>query len=49
VVLDWVRFSRGHRGWFQPDGVHLTFPGAHAFARLFKQALPFAQPQPPAP
>jgi hypothetical protein len=49
VVLDWVKFSRGHGRWFQPDGVHLTFPGAHAFARLFKQALPFAEPPPPAP
>jgi hypothetical protein len=49
VVLDWVKFSRGRGSWFQPDGVHLTFSGAHAFARLFKQALPFAQPQPPAP
>jgi hypothetical protein len=46
VLLDWVRFSRGHGGWFQPDGCHLTFAGAHAFARLFKKALPFAQPSP---
>jgi hypothetical protein len=49
VVLDWVKFSRGHGSWFQPDHVHLTFPGARAFARLFKQALPLAEPQPPAP
>lgn len=47
LLLDWVKFSRGHGSWFQPDGCHLTFPGAHAFARLFKKALPFAQP--PAP
>ena len=47
VLLDWVRYSRGHGGWFQPDGCHLTFAGAHAFARLFKKALPFSQP--PAP
>ena len=47
VLLDWVKFSRGHGGWFQPDGCHLTFAGAHAFARLFKKALPYAQPKPP--
>jgi lysophospholipase L1-like esterase len=50
VLLDWVKFSRGHGRWFQPDGCHLTFAGARAFARLFKRALPFAQPPaPPAP
>jgi hypothetical protein len=43
-VLDWVAGSRGHRGWFQPDGVHLTFTGARAFARLFKRLLPVAAP-----
>jgi hypothetical protein len=41
-LLDWVRFSRGHGSWFQPDGCHLTFAGARAFARLFKQGLPYA-------
>jgi hypothetical protein len=43
-VLDWVRFSRGKGGWFQPDGTHLTFAGARAFARLHRQVLPFAAP-----
>jgi hypothetical protein len=47
VLLDWVRYSAGHGSWFQPDGLHLTYPGARAFARLFRRALPFAQPQPP--
>lgn len=42
VVLDWVKYSRGHGSWFQPDGVHLTFSGARAFARLFRRALPLA-------
>jgi hypothetical protein len=41
-LLDWVKYSRGHGSWFQPDGTHLTFSGAHAFARLFRKALPFA-------
>jgi len=34
-LLDWVRFSSGHPGWFQPDGLHLTLSGAEAMARLF--------------
>ncbi|MEK6278007.1 MAG: hypothetical protein AABM29_08345 [Actinomycetota bacterium] len=42
-VLDWVNFSEGHSGWFQPDGLHLTFPGAAAFAKLFRKALPLAE------
>ena len=46
-VLDWVAFSRGHGDWFQPDGLHLTFAGADAFARLLRQALAWAAP--PAP
>src|SRR5215211_3380961 len=33
-VLDWVHYSAGHSSWFQPDGLHLTFSGAKAFARL---------------
>ena len=42
VVLDWVKYSRGHGSWFQPDGTHLTFKGARQFAKLLSQALPFA-------
>ena len=38
-LLDWPNFSNGHPGWFQPDGLHLTFPGAAAFARLISKAL----------
>jgi hypothetical protein len=43
-VLDWVRRSRGHGSWFQPDGLHLTYSGALNFARLFKHVLKFADP-----
>ncbi len=43
VLLDWVAYSAGHRDWFQPDGLHLTFAGADAFARLLRQALPYAR------
>jgi hypothetical protein len=43
-VLDWPRFSRGHRGWFQPDHLHLTYSGAAAYARLMGRLIPFARP-----
>jgi hypothetical protein len=43
VLLDWVAYSAGHADWFQPDGLHLTFDGADGFARLLKQALPYAR------
>jgi hypothetical protein len=41
-VLDWVHYSAGHPSWFQPDGLHLTFSGAKAFARLLKKLVPLA-------
>ena len=43
-VFDWVRLARGHGSWFQPDGLHLTFRGAHHFARLLGRAIPWAYP-----
>jgi hypothetical protein len=46
-VLDWVRYSAGHSSWFQPDGLHLTFSGAKAFARLLKKLIPLAATRPP--
>jgi hypothetical protein len=45
-VLDWVHYSAGHSSWFQPDGLHLTFSGAKAFARLLKKLIPLASPHP---
>ena len=47
-VLDWVAFSAGQGSWFQPDGLHLTFAGAAAFARLLATALPLGAPSPTA-
>jgi len=41
-VLDWVAYSSGHPEWFQPDGLHLTFNGAHAFTRLLRKLIPLA-------
>ena len=38
-LLDWVDYSSGHSGWFQPDGLHLTFEGAAGFADLLKKPL----------
>jgi hypothetical protein len=52
VVLDWVAYSAGHPGWFQPDGLHLTLSGAAAFASLIASVRPLASeprslPEPP--
>jgi hypothetical protein len=41
-VLYWVHYSAGHSSWFQPDGLHLTFSGAKALARLLKKLIPLA-------
>ena len=43
-LLDWVNYSAGHGGWFQPDGVHLTTTGAQAFTGFLKRALKWAYP-----
>ncbi len=43
VLLDWVDYSSGHGEWFQPDGLHLTFPGADAFAALLSKSLRYAK------
>jgi hypothetical protein len=45
-VLDWVTYSAGHGSWFQPDGLHLTFPGAVVFAHFLARALPLAAAPP---
>ncbi len=38
-LVDWYHASKGHRGYFVADGVHLTFKGAHIMAELIKSAL----------
>lgn len=43
VLLDWVRYSAGKGSWFQPDGLHLTFAGAAAYAQLIAKSAPFAR------
>ena len=43
VLLDWVKYSSGQSGWFAGDGLHLTYTGAAAYARLMGKALPWAR------
>ena len=43
-LLDWVRYSAGRSGWFQADGIHLTFAGAAGFAHMLAKATPYAKP-----
>ena len=37
TVADWYSISKDHDEWFVSDGIHLTKPGAKAFAELIKQ------------
>ena len=41
-VIDWVRFSRGHGGWFGGDGIHLTYTGVDKYVRCIRRSLRFA-------
>jgi hypothetical protein len=43
-LLDWVRVSRGKSGWFGHDGLHLTWSGARAFARVLGRAVRMRPP-----
>ena len=38
-LADWNAASKGHRGYFAPDGVHLTKTGGQAFANLIYDRL----------
>jgi peptidoglycan/LPS O-acetylase OafA/YrhL len=38
-VVDWHLVSSTHPGWFVSDGVHLTGPGAQAYADLIRQHI----------
>ena len=54
TVLDWDSDARDEPDWLQPDGIHLTPPGAEAMAAMIEDALvqlgvvPKAPPPPPA-
>lgn len=38
-IADWTATSQGHREYFVPDGIHLTAPGARAYAATIAQAI----------
>jgi lysophospholipase L1-like esterase len=38
-LADWNSASKGRKGYFAPDGVHLTKTGAKAFGNLISEAL----------
>jgi peptidoglycan/LPS O-acetylase OafA/YrhL len=38
-LADWNSVSKGKKGYFAPDGVHLTKTGAKAFGNLIEEAL----------
>jgi len=38
-LADWNAASKGHKGYFAPDGVHLTKTGAEVFASLINDKL----------
>jgi hypothetical protein len=37
-LIDWVRYSRGHPGWFSFDGLHPNLVGAKHYAKLIAHA-----------
>lgn len=37
MIADWYKASAGHPEYFVSDGVHLTAPGARAYAKLIKR------------
>lgn len=41
-LIDWVRFSRGHGGWFGGDGIHLTYTGVTNYVRFIRRSLRWA-------
>lgn len=46
VLIDWMRFSRGHGGVFAGDGLHVSDRGARVFARYVRHRLePFFPPR----
>ena len=39
LLIDWVRHSAAHGGWFGGDGLHVNHTGARAFANLVERAV----------
>ncbi len=42
MVIDWVRFARGHRNWFGPDALHLTMTGVRNYVACIRTSLRYA-------
>ena len=49
TTLDWPGFSAGNRGWFAPDGLHITTDGARGFAEMIGEAVTFGPAEQVAP
>lgn len=47
TLVDWHATSAGHPEWFHSDGIHLTAPGAAAYANVIGGALPAGVPASP--
>ncbi len=43
-VLDWPHKSAGHPNWFSGDGLHMSYTGAAAFARMIATLNVWAPP-----
>jgi len=44
TIVDWADLTHGNDDWFQGDGIHLTYVGGVAMARLLRTALDQALP-----
>ena len=42
VLVDWVRFARGHGSWFSGDGLHLSGTGVRKYVRCVGRSLRWA-------
>lgn len=42
-VLDWPSFSSRHGNWFSGDGLHMSYSGAHAYARYIAKLKRWAE------
>jgi hypothetical protein len=45
-IVNWYRFSEGHRDWFYSDGTHVNRAGADNYAALLHGSVPKATPKP---
>lgn len=43
-LVDWLSASQGHDDWFSDDGIHLTWDGRDAFAKLIVDTMGYELP-----